>query len=285
MKTSFLKEYLANKLSLEELEKVCTSFDVVGDIAILKVPPALKHRKDLIAEAIMAENTSVKTVLHQQSPVEGVFRTRTLEYVAGERRTETLHREYGCVFKVDLAEAYFSPRLSYERMRVGTLVRRGETVVNMFAGVGCFSIIIAKHSQVGKVYSIDLNPAAVQLLRENIALNKMRRRVEAIGGDAREVVADRFLNAVDRVVMPLPEKAYEYLDIAVQALQEGQGVIHYYDFLHAGRGESPLSKGVEKVETKLHALDVKYVVAASRIVRMVGPRWYQIALDIDLGLT
>ncbi len=96
------------------------------------------------------------------------------------------------------------------------------------------------------------------------------------------MIAERFLNAVDRVVMPLPEKAYEYLDIAVKALQERQGTIHYYDFIHAGRGENPLDKGVDKIDTKLMELRVKYVVAASRIVRMVGPRWYQIALDIQV---
>jgi len=211
-----------------------------------------------------------------------VFRLRNLEHIAGERKTETLHREYGCVFKVDLAEVYFSPRLSFERMRVGTLVGRGETVVNMFAGVGCFSLIIAKHSLARMVYSIDLNPAAVQLMRENITLNRLRRRVEAICGDAREVVAEQFLNAVDRVLMPLPEKAYEYLDIAVKALQESRGVVHYYDFIHAGRGESPIDKGVDKVDKKLGELGVEYVVTASRIVRMVGPRWYQIALDLHV---
>jgi tRNA (guanine37-N1)-methyltransferase len=282
MKTSFLKRYLADKLPPEDLAKVSKSFDVVGDIAILKIPPALEHRKELIAEAILTENKSVKTVLHQQSPVAGVFRTRTLEYVAGETKTETLYREYGCVFKVDLAEVYFSPRLSFERIRVGTLIGQGETVVNMFAGVGCFSIIIAKHSPAWMVYSIDLNPVAVQLMRENIGLNRMQRRVEAICGDARKVVAERFLNAVDRVVMPLPEKAYEYLGIAVKALQERRGVVHYYDFIHAGRGESPIDKGVDKVDKKLRELGVKYVVTASRIVRMVGPRWYQIALDMHV---
>jgi tRNA (guanine37-N1)-methyltransferase len=282
MKKSFLKRYLADKLTPEEIEKVSKSFDVVGDIAILRIPPTLESRKKLIAETVMAENNSVKTVLHQQSPVAGVFRTRTLEHVAGECKTETLHREYGCVFKVDLAEVYFSPRLSFERMRVGTLVGREEVVVNMFAGVGCFSIIMGKHSLARRVYSIDINPAAVQLMRENIALNRMRRRVEAICGDAREVVAERFLNSVDRVLMPLPEKAYEYLDIAVLALQESRGVVHYYDFIHAGRGESPVNKGVVKVDKKLGERRIEYVVTASRIVRMVGPRWYQIALDIQV---
>jgi tRNA (guanine37-N1)-methyltransferase len=275
-----IKKFLADKLTPNELETVSNSFDLVGDIAIIKVLPALESRKALIAEAVMAVNKSVKTVLHQTCPVTGVFRLRQLEYVLGERKTETLFREHGCVFKVDLAKAYFSPRLSYERMRVGKLVGPGEVVVNMFAGIGCFSIIIAKHSYARRVYSIDLNPEAVRLMRANISLNRVGLWVEAIEGDAKDVIEERFLNKVDRVLMPLPAKAYAYLDLAVKALKDGQGDIHYYDFVHAGRGEAPISKLVEKVGEKLGGLGVEWAVASSRVVRTVGPNWYQIVLDI-----
>ena len=226
MKKFFLKRRLADKLSPEKLDKVRKSYDIVGEIAIIKVPPALESRKKLIAEAVMVVNKSVTTVLHQKGPVTGVFRLRQLEHVLGERKTATLYREYGCVFKVDLAKAYFSPRLSYERMRVGKLVGRGEVVLNMFAGVGCFSIIIAKHSPARRVYSIDLNPEAVRLMQVNISLNRVGLWVEALEGDAKDVTEERFLNKVDRVLMPLPEKAYEYLDFAIKALKDRRGVIH-----------------------------------------------------------
>jgi len=277
-----IKKFLADKLTPNELETVSSSFDLVGDIAIIKVLPALESRKALIAAAVMAVNKRVKTVLHQMRPVTGEFRLRQLEHILGERKTETLYREYGCVFKVDLAKAYFSPRLSYERMRVGKLVGRGEVVVNMFAGVGCFSIIIAKHSPARRVYSIDLNPEAVRLMRENISLNRVGLWVEALEGDAKDVIEERFLNKVDRVLMPLPAKAYAYLDLAVKALKAGQGDIHYYDFVHAGRGEKPIRKLVTKVGEKLGGLGIKYEVASSRIVRTVGPNWYQIVLDINV---
>jgi len=152
----------------------------------------------------------------------------------------------------------------------------------MFAGVGCFSIIIAKHSPARRVYSIDLNPEAVRLMRENISLNRVGLWVEALEGDAKDVVEERFLNKVDRFLMPLPEKAYVYLDLAVKALKDGRGVIHYYDFVHTGRGEEPINKLVEKVSEKLGGLGIKYEVASSRIVRTVGPNWYQIVLDINV---
>jgi tRNA (guanine37-N1)-methyltransferase len=283
MKKSLINRFLADKLPSNELEKVSRSFDIVGDIAIIKVPHDLESKKDLIAEAVMKANKTVTTVLIQKEPTAGTFRLRQLEHILGERKTTTLYREYGCVFKVDLAKAYFSPRLSYERMRVGTLVGSGEVVVNMFAGVGCFSIIIAKHSLARMVYSIDLNPEAVRLMRENISLNRVGLWVEALDGDAKGVIEERFLNQVDRVLMPLPEKAYEYLDIALKALKARGGVIHYYDFIHAGRGEKPIRKLVEKVSDKLNGLSVEWVVAASRVVRTVGPNWYQVVLDINVN--
>ena len=91
----------------------------------------------------MQTHKRIKTVLRQASPVSGDFRLRKLEWIAGERKTETVHKEYGCILKVDLGKCYFSPRLSYERNRIAHQVQPGEVMVNMFAGVGSYSIVIA----------------------------------------------------------------------------------------------------------------------------------------------
>ena len=135
MTPSLFRWYLSERLSPLEMRDVRTSFDVVGDIAIIKVPEKLQHRKLVIAQAVMKTNSNIKTVLNQTSPVSGSFRLRELEHLFGEEKTETIYQEYGCCFKVDLASAYFSPRLSFERMRITNLVSHGETIVNMFAGV------------------------------------------------------------------------------------------------------------------------------------------------------
>lgn len=254
MGKSFFWRALEGKLSLEELKSLSKSFDIVGDIAIVKIPPTLKCKGGIIAEAIVAANRNIRTVLNQVSPVEGDFRLRRLEWVWGERRAETVYREYGCLFKVDLSKVYFSPRLSYERMRLARLIKPREVVVNMFAGVGCFSIVIAKHSEASMVYSIDINPKAVQLMRENISLNKVDGRVEAILGDAREVVETRLKDEADRVLMPLPAKAYEYLDAALMALRSLGGFVHYYDFIHARRGEKPVEGIIERVRERMGVL-------------------------------
>lgn len=275
-----LRDILSGALDPLEMKMLYRSFDIVGDIAVLKIPGALEGKSRLIAEAVMRMNKNVRTVLCQVGPVSGEYRLRGLRWLCGENKTETTHKEHGCLFKVDLAKCYFSPRLSYERMRVAKQVKPGEVVVNMFAGVGCFSIIIARHSGAKKVYSIDINPDAARYMRENIAINRVEGVVEAILGDSREVILSRLRGVADRVLMPLPEKAYEYLGYAVMALKGAGGMIHYYDFEHARKGEDPLVKAANRVSERLLGLGINFNISFARVVRTVGPRWHQVVLDI-----
>jgi len=219
-------------------------------------------------------------VLAQTSPVRGDFRLRKLEYIAGENKAITLHKESGCLFSVNVGECYFSPRLFYERMRIAKQVRKGEVIVNMFAGVGCFSIAIAKHSNAEKLYSIDINPVAVQNMQENVRLNRVYGKVMPILGDAKEVIEKTLCHVADRVIMPLPEKAFEYLPYALLALKKAGGWIHYYDFEHAKKNEDPIVKVRLKVAEKLGSLGVAFEIPFGRVIRTTGPNWYQIVLDI-----
>ncbi len=275
-----LKILLGNKLQPRELNLLYKSYDIVGDIAIIRVPEPLKQRSKIIAEAVMQTHKRVKSVWRQASPISGDFRLRGLEFVLGERKTETLHKENGCLFKVDLENCYFSPRLLYERMRIARQVQPDEVILNMFAGVGCYSIVIAKHFRPKKIFSIDINPVAFQYMQENIKLNKVEEKVIPIQGDAKKVIEERLSNVADRVIMPLPEKAYGYLDCASLALSQTGGWIHYYDFEHAKRAENPIEKIELKVSDKLQILGLDFRVVFGRIMRTTGPNWYQVVLDI-----
>jgi len=279
MKTD-LKVLLADKLEPQELKLIYKSYDIVGDIAIIRVQEHLKERTKIVAEAVMQTHKSTKAVWRQITPVSGDFRLRGLEFVLGERKTETLHREHGCIFKVDLEKCYFSPRLYYERMRISRQVQPGEVVLNMFAGVGCYSIIIAKHSKPEKIFSIDINPAAIRYMRQKIKLNKIDEKVVSVQQDAKKVIEEDMQNVADRVLMPLPEKVYEYLEYALLALKPTGGWIHYYDFEHAKKDENPIGKIESKVSEKLQMLGVNFEVMFGRIVRATGPNWYQVVLDI-----
>lgn len=282
MKPSLFRSYLSKFLSPIEMRDVRTSFDVIGDIAIIRAPLKLRHRRHIIAQAVMKTNSNIKTVLNQVSAVSGSFRLRGLEYLLGEEKTRTVYQEYRCRFKVDLATVYFSPRLSFERMRIANLINYGETILNMFAGVGCYSIIIAKHRPIKHVFSIDLNPEAVELMKENVQLNRVADKVTVIEGDAQDIISTQLKQSCNRVLMPLPEKAFEYLESAIEALEKGKGIIHFYDVIFANKSEDPIEKLIQRIEPKLQELSSAFTIHSSRVVRMVGPRWYQIVLDIHI---
>lgn len=278
-----LKTLLSETLPQEELANIYNSYDIVGDIAIIRLTETSRKYSKIIAKTVMAVHKNVRTVLAQTSPVHGDFRLRKLEHLAGENKTATIHRESGCLFSVDLEKCYFSPRLFYERMRIAKLVKNGETILNMFAGVGCFSIVIAKHSKAEKIYSIDVNPVAVQFMKENVKLNRVYGKVIPVEGDAKDVIQKRLHGIADRVLMPLPEKALEYLPYAVLALKNGGGWIHYYGFEHAGKTENAMEKAKAKVAERLNRLDIDFETSFGRIVRATGPNWYQVVLDILLS--
>ncbi|HSV50401.1 MAG TPA: class I SAM-dependent methyltransferase family protein [Candidatus Acidoferrales bacterium] len=280
--TKRFKEKLANTLPPEVLSKIYSSFDVVGDIAIIKAP-ANAADAEAVAKQIMALHKNVKTVLSQTSPVKGDHRVRELTLLAGENKTVTKYKEAGCFFAVDIEKCYFSPRLKHERLRIASQVSPNETVVNMFAGVGCFSIIIAKTVPQTQVYSIDINPTAYQYMIENVRFNRVFGKVYPILGDSKHLVETKLQGVADRVLMPLPEKALEYLPTAVSALKKTGGWIHYYDFQHASHSEDPREKTEQKVAQKLDNLGTHYMFACSRIIRPTGPNWYQTVLDIQVG--
>lgn len=203
-----------------------SSFDTLGSIAIVKMADEVLPFADRIGRAIIATQKSIRTVC-VDSGVADQFRTRRVKVVAGEKTTETTHREYGLVFKLDVAKAFFSPRLATERDIVARQVRPGEVVIDMFAGIGPFSIMIAKTRAPKVVYAIDVNPDAIESMKQNIALNKVVNVVPILG-DAREKIAG--IERADRIIMNLPHNARDYVADAIRALKPG-GAIHYYEIM------------------------------------------------------
>ena len=275
--TRMLKKALEKILTTQESDQLISAFDQIGDIIIVRIPDLLLSKKKLIGETLLDEVKIVKSVFYQASPVEGNFRTRNLEILAGEDRTETEYREFGCRFIVDVANAFFSPRLSTERERIANLIQDGEIVVNMFAGVGMFSILAAKKKKC-TVYSIDINPVASKLCKENIELNKLAGKVISINGETSQIINKDLQEKADRTLMLLPERSDEFLDSAIKTTKDG-GIIHYYSHIHADK-KSDAGKLSEK-----HFLDVspiKSKILTSKIVRPVGPRYYQTVVDVKI---
>jgi len=273
-----LKRVLQDVLSEEENEQLISAFDQIGDIIIVRIPDSLISKKQIIGKTLLEQVSTANSVFYQSSPVEGDFRTRQLEVIAGEDKTQTEYRENGCRFIVDVEKAFFSPRLSTERERIAGLVKDGEIVVNMFGGIGMFSLLAAKDTAC-TVYNIDINPVAAQLCKENAQINKLKGEVISLNGDAVKVVEEQLAGKADRVLMLLPERSDEFLDSALNCLKK-EGIIHYYSHIHADRKQDAPRLSEE------HFVSVNKTnaeIITSRNVRPVGPRFYQTVVDVKIS--
>jgi tRNA (guanine37-N1)-methyltransferase len=272
-----LKDVLRDKLGKEELELVPRAFDIVGDVAIIEVPPELKKRKRDIALALKKLHPRVKTVCNKTGERSGKYRLPSLEVLVG-KETETEHIEYGCRFRVDVGKAYFSGREGTERQRIAGKVKPGERVLVMFSGVCPSPIIIAKKQpKIAKVYGVEINPEAVEYARENIRMNRVPLLVEALCGDVRDVCPGlvRGGNRFDRIVMPLPKGAHEFLDVALKCVKKN-GIIHFY---HWDREDDLYTKALKIIENECKKAGLKCRILEKRKVLPYGPRIWKICID------
>ncbi|WP_337860729.1 class I SAM-dependent methyltransferase family protein [Ferroplasma sp.] len=207
--------------SRPKLEKVSFSYDIMGSIAIIK-GKTIEEARSL--STYLKTRKNIKTIYYD-SGISGEFRTRQLKLIYGEPVTRTVYRENGIRLNVDVSKAYFSPRLASERLRIAKEVLPGEYIIDMFAGIGPFSLLIAKNKEC-KIIAMDINPDAITIFNENIKLNKLKGTVAAFCGDSAKLI--KSYNNADRVIMNLPHDAWKYTDLAYSVLKTG-GVINYYE--------------------------------------------------------
>jgi tRNA (guanine37-N1)-methyltransferase len=275
-----VEQALSGHLSEEELKSSLKGIDIIGDIAIVKLPKTLEAKGNKVGELLLNKLSAV-AVYRQTAPAAKGTKIRGLEWLAGKRKTETCYRESGCVFRLDVSKVYFSPRLSHERARVAKLVETGEVVVNMFAGVGTFSIVIAKHSGAALVHSIDKNPDAFRYMVDNIRINGLDGKVIPIEGDARDAILG-LRGSADRVLMPLPELALEYIPDAMSCLR-GKGAVHVYLHQRAPSRADAVRLAEAAAVEKVIATGAIASPLGSRVVRSVGRHLFQVVVDIEVA--
>lgn len=274
-----LEDSLKGKLTPDELKLVVKSFDIIGDIAILEIPKKLEKKEKLIANSLMEVHRNVKSVFKKTSPMLGIFRVRKLKLIAGENRTITEYRENNCRFKLDVSKVYFTPRLSFERKRIAEQVKPGEKILAMFAGVGPFPIVIAKFQPKVKICAIELNPVAFKYLEENIRLNRMQEIITPILGDVKDVILQKkFAGWADRILMPLPKGAEEFLGVAFYAARKGC-VVHFYQFASE---KNPFEEAEKRIEYSSLFSGRKVQVIGKRIVRPFAPGIVQVVVDFKI---
>ncbi len=255
-----------------DLLDVAPTYERIGEVIV--IDEADPDRARTIADAIVASDLPVETVLNRASKVAGEFRVRDYEMLTGDS-TEAVHREYGHAYAVDLAQVYFSPRLVTERHRVTQQIDADEQVLDMFAGVGPYAIPAADRG--ARVVAVDKNPTAIEYLRANAARNDVADRITAIAADVR-TVTDEYTGWADRLVMNLPHSADAFLPTAM-ALAGEQARIHYYDIQHE---DAPFGPGIAALRAAADAAGYSVTVETEHVVRSYAPHELNVCLDVTV---
>ena len=205
-KSSFygaLSDKMNGKIPDELMELLPRGFQDLEKNVILKLKTELEPYETLIAEAIHELYPNMKAVW-KRGDIVGQFREPAgLKILWGENDPIVTVPENGVRYRFDFTKIMFAKGNIHERQRIPKRVEKGDIVVDMFAGIGYFSLGIAKHSKPGKVYSIELNPVSFEFLEKNIVLNKVESIIEPINGNCKTEVmklAEKGIKA-DKIVM------------------------------------------------------------------------------------
>ncbi len=260
-----LPGYMLVEKKVEEREKkeeYNGAYDQMGDIIIVG-----QDVKDSDAKKLL-QRQDVKVVLRKKGLYHGEFRTQDLEWIAGEKRKETVYKESGVQMKLDVEKCYFTPRLGTERLRIAQMIKPGEKVLVLFSGVAPYPLIFAKYSKASLIVGVEKNPVAHQYAVQNC---KKYPQIQLLNIDAHVFTSSE---KFDRVLMPLPKSAEEFLDVAVKSVKKN-GVIHFYTFAAAEEiHEKPLSL----IKEKILSFKVISIVKCGQY----APKKYRVCVDFTV---
>jgi len=259
------------------------SYDILGSkekaVAIVEISEESKNKEKEIAEEILKRHKNVKSVLKKLSGRKGIFRTREYEFLLGDKNTEVIHIEHGCRLKLNPQKVYFSSREGTERLRIANATKPNETIMLMFAGIGSFAVMIAKKQpKVKKIISIEINPFAFEYMKENIRINKLADKIIPILGDVKEKCKDWF-GKCDRVIMPLPQDAWNFFDIAHQCLKNEGGFIHLYTIEKEKNVNKEIRIKIDALQKKINRR-IKFKI---RKVLPYSPMTNKYCIDLELS--
>jgi tRNA wybutosine-synthesizing protein 2 len=269
-----LKNILSKKFPFIKNEDLPGKVRFIGNIALIRCSEKLDPYLKEIGEIIMKLYPSIKSVL-KIDKIEGIYRIPKVKIIVGDN-TETIHKEYGCKYKLDVSKLMFCLGNSFERVRTAIQVREWETIIDMFAGIGQFSIPAAKISRPKKIYAIEINPLAYYYLKENIKLNGTYN-IEAILGDSREIILNKLRRIADRIFMGYFPETINFFEYALEAISEKGGIIHFHDLIEKENG---LEKIIKEIFNIANLKNYYVDIIDSHIVKSYSKYLVHIAIQI-----
>ncbi|MFH1801590.1 MAG: hypothetical protein ABH804_02025 [archaeon] len=250
------------------------AYDLLGSVAVVNFPREFKHKDKIkFAKELLMNNKSAKTVLEKSERFKGRLRKRETRYLAGEKTKEVLYKENNCVFRFNIDKTYFSPRLSNERKEIASMIKKGDKVLVMFAGVAPLPIVIAKNSGAEKIISNEINREANKYAKLNLELNKVKDKIILAPGDIKKV-AEKLNEKFDVIAMPRPQLKDNFLEQAFK-LSKKRTRFFYYDFCKADE----IEKILEKIKSEAKSAKKKIKILKIKKAGEIAP--YKIRVRVD----
>lgn len=274
---AFLLEILEKEIPVELLSKIPNRWWKIGDILLLTIPKQLADYHTIIGEAMLKlEENKIRTVLGKMGPTKGITRVPEFIYLAGDPNTETIHKELGCLFKLDAAKLTFSPGNHGERKRMIDIVHSDELIVDIFGCVGNLSLPLAIHNSPKQLVIAEINPIAFQYLTENISLNNVTEIVKPLLGDNRTILIE-YEGLADRVIAGYLHSDTEQIRQGIRLCKEN-GIFHYHEGAPIKVQDQPFAR-VKKVAKQE---DRKVELLKRQIVKKYAPGVEHIVLDLKI---
>jgi tRNA wybutosine-synthesizing protein 2 len=279
-----LKDKLNEKVDKDKLELLPSGFQRIGDIIIVNLKPELNEFKGDIGKMIIEIFSKIRSVCNKKGGIKGQLREPQVELIAGNKNTETTHTESNCFYRFDVRKIMFAKGNVIERSRIAKQIKSEEIIVDMFAGIGYFTIPIAKLSNPKKIYSIELNPVSYKYLKENIKLNHILDKVEVINGDCKEEVLKiekKYGRIADRVILGYLPPPKEFLPFAMKIIKR-KGILHYEGFVSVGNEKEDIEKNLEDVRKAAEKEGFKVKLLLARKVKAYAPKRDHYVFDIQI---
>jgi len=274
-----LKEKLKGFLTEEELSVLPRGFQTVGKVIILKLNPILIEKREIIGKTYLKLFPNIRSIYINLGKVVGTFRDpKGIEFIAGEDNPIVEHKEHRIIYRFDITKIMFSKGNIYERKYLATLIKGGEIIVDMFAGIGYFSLPIAKHASPEKIYSIEINPVSYKFLVENIKINHLEEKIIPILGNSKKEVLNLSKSGIraDRIIMGVFPAPKDFIREALSLAKDKGSIFHYEGVVSK---EDFLSL-FEEFHNEAKKMDFKSELKARRYVKSYGPNLYHAVLDI-----
>ncbi len=251
-------------------------WEKVGNVAVIKLPKELEKYKTHIAECY-ANYLQCKTVLNDVGGISGLYREPIVEILFGDKNTETIHKENGIRFRLDLQKIMFSSGNMDERKRMATIADNNEIVVDLFAGIGYFSIPMAVKSKPKRIVACEINPLSYDYLCQNTVLNDVTSIIEPLLGDCRKTAPK---NMANRVIMGHIRKTHSYLSTALECLKNQTGIIHYHDTFPEKKIPQQPMKQIKEIA---HTYEKKVILLSHTCIKSYAPGISHAVVDVKIG--